>query len=535
MASEAPVQARVSAGPLEARGLTKSFGDFVANDAVAFRVEPGTIHALVGENGAGKSTCVNMLFGMLAPDQGEVLLDGVARRWRSAQDASAAGIGMVHQHFMLAPSLSGLDNVILGAEPVARRFAFGAAPIDRRGALERLTHLAREQGFDLDLRTPAGQLPVGAQQRLEILKLLYRDARILILDEPTAVLTPGEAAELYQALLRLTAQGRSVLLISHKLSDVLQYADHVTVLRRGRVVASQPKAGLTESDLAVMMVGRPLKAVPKATPRTPAVGEAPLLEVKDLTLWRPGQSRRQKPLLANISLTVDAGEIVAIAGVEGNGQSELMALLASPVAAFSGRSGRAEGALTVLGRDGRLLTTAALRNQGVGMVPEDRHRQALCLELDLAQNFLLGQQRRRAFGRFGLLSWSRVRQGWAKAAAALDVRPCAPETRANDLSGGNQQKLVMARELWSQPRLLFCSQPTRGVDIGAMELIHDKLRAARAAGAGVLLVSSDLDEILAIADRILVMSGGAVRLSVDRAAASHELIGRAMGGGGDRG
>jgi simple sugar transport system ATP-binding protein len=518
---------------VELRGVTKAFGSLAANRDLSFRVARGALHALVGENGAGKSTCMKLLYGLEKPDAGEILVHGRQRRWRSPRDAAAAGLGMVHQHFMLAEPLSGLDNIILGAEPgpPSRPWLRGPlAPIDRGSARRRLAELARAYRLDVPLDSPAGALPVGVQQRLEILKLLYRDADILILDEPTAVLTPQEVTGLFGNLRRLTAEGKTVLVITHKLGEVRRFADHVTVLRRGQVVGDQPVTpALTEAALAAQMVGRAVTLT--AAPPPPPVLGAPALELERVTL----RHKSDRPRLGGIDLSVAGGEIVAIAGVEGNGQSDLLGVILDP-AAYGRRRGLAmSGRVKLFGASATSLSPRAIRDRGVGVVPEDRHRQGLLLGESLTGNFLLGLQRRPEFRRYGLIRAHNLLATFKRAIAAFDIRPPAPAALARSLSGGNQQKLIIARELERAPRLLICAQPTRGVDVGSIELIHGRILAARAAGMAVLLVSSELDEITALADRIAVIEGGRIAATFGRGEADQETFGRFMGGGGSHG
>lgn len=524
---------------VELRDLAKSFGSVAACRGVDLKVRLGRIHALIGENGAGKSTAMKMLYGLVAPDGGEILVHGQSQRWRGPRDASRAGIGMVHQHFMLAGRCSGLDNIILGAEPSGPTMALlprWLRPLDRVAARARLEAIATENHFAVDLDAPVDTLPVGVQQRLEILKLLYRDARILILDEPTAVLTPPEVLQLFATLRRLKDRGCAIILITHKLKEVLSLADDITVMRRGEVVGSADPKVATEADLATLMVGRPLVPLRmgegSASPRSG--GASPVLELDHVTLGNGGE----KPRLCDLTLTVRPGEIVGLAGVEGHGQSELIKLLTSPRSywsqgLFAQRRAvlRASGQLRILGQDARSLSTADVRDLGVGLVPEDRHRDGLVLDFNLRSNYLLGQPRAAGLSRWGIVRDRALTAGFAAAAQAFDIRPPDPRAFARGLSGGNQQKLIMARELANQPRFLLCAQPTRGVDIGAIELIHQRILATRDAGCGVLLISSELDEIRALSDRILVLFEGRIVAEFARGEATETMLGRAMTGG----
>jgi simple sugar transport system ATP-binding protein len=525
---------------VELRGLSKRFGALQANSDISLKAERGSVHAIVGENGAGKSTAMKMLYGLYAPDQGEILVDGVAwggkRQWRTPRDAIACGIGMVHQHFMLAGPYTALENVVLGAE--APRAGWGwlpksLRPIDYAAARRRLQAMSAQYGLEVDWNMPVEDLPVGVQQRIEILKLLYRDARVLILDEPTAVLTPQETAALFENLRKLKAQGKTILIITHKLKEVMALADDVTVFRAGKVTGQVRTAQTTPAELADLMVGRKVNLHVDAPP-APPLGRA-VLELAGVSL-RPEHVASGAGAglhrLTDVSLSVRAGEIVGIAGIEGNGQSELLQLLQHP----DRFSKRVSGRITVLGQEtlgenGATSACGAVRALSVGIVPEDRHREALLLSRTLRDNFLLGLQRRAPFVRAGRIEGRALDGAVARALEEYDVRPRAPEAVAGRLSGGNQQKLVIARELERKPDLFIAAQPTRGVDVGAIEFIHRKIFRVRGEGAGVLLVSSELDEILTLSDRILVMYAGRIVAEFARGQASEQALGLAMGGG----
>lgn len=509
---------------VELCGIAKSFGPVVANSDISFGVRRGSIHAIIGENGAGKSTAMKMLYGVYRPDAGEIRVAGAPRAWASPSDAIAAGIGMVHQHFMLAGPETALDNILLGAEG-ARVFA----AIPRRKARAELGALSSRYGLSLDLDAPVETLPVGVQQRIEILKLLHRRAEILILDEPTAVLTPQETGELFVNLKRLRDEGKTILIITHKLKEVMAISDEVTVFRAGRVSGTLPTREASVEKLADLMVGRKVVLqveVPERVAPGPGVLLAEGLELDAL----PGGERKR---LSGVSFEVRAGEVVGIAGVEGNGQSELLELLLHP--RDFGRAAR--GSISYFGtpvfgpRVSADWRTPEIFGLGVGVIPEDRHRQALLLERPVWENFLLGLQRFRRFaGRGG---WIRRDEVFASASRALedyDVRPRSLEIHAGGLSGGNQQKLIIAREFERQPRLLIAAQPTRGVDVGAIEAIHRRIIDARTRGAGVLLVSSELDEVLALSDRILVLYNGAIAAEFARGQVTEHEIGLKMGG-----
>ncbi len=506
---------------VELIGLSKSFGDVAANADIHLRVAPGTIHAVIGENGAGKSTAMKMLYGIYRPDGGEIRVEGESVRWASPMDAIARGIGMVHQHFMLADPLNAVDNITVGAEPARAGLGWLPSwfrPVDRAGARARLESLAGEYGLAIDFDRPVEELPVGVQQRIEIIKMLYRDARILILDEPTAVLTPQETHELFAQLRKLRDEGRTVIIITHKLKEVMAVADEVTVFRAGRVVGQVRTAEVSVEKLAELMVGRHVRLTAEA-PLAVAPGE-PVLEVRDL---------RCGTTLRGVDLSVRGSEIVGIAGVEGNGQSELLHAI------FNQSDAEGSGEIRVLGRDvfsggEARLSAAGIRRLGVGWIPADRHREALLLERPVRENFLLGHHRDSDLARWGRLDLGALEGAVGRAIEAFDVRPRDPEARAGGLSGGNQQKVVIARELHHSPRLLVAAQPTRGVDVGAIEFIHGRLLAERAKGAGILLVSSELDEILALSDRILVMYEGRFVAEFARGQAGEQALGLAMGG-----
>jgi ABC-type uncharacterized transport system ATPase subunit len=500
---------------VELRGLTKQFGSVLANAGVNLRVESGTIHGVIGENGAGKSTAMKMLYGIFPPDAGEILVHGRKCAWTSPADAIAAGIGMVHQHFMLAGPYSALDNILLGDEPVR----WGV--IDRKGARMRLEALSRQYGLPVDLNQPVEQLPVGVQQRVEILKLLYRDAKILILDEPTAVLTPQETNILFQHLKKLRDEGKTIILITHKLKEVMSVTDRVTVLRAGKVTGELPTVQTSPQELANLMVGRKVVLsieVPPARPR-----DETALEVAGLSLGGVAGGRHK---LSDVNFSVKRGEIVGIAGVEGNGQSELLQAILHPHEPRCRTSGR----VSILGEDVTSWPAAKIRDLGVAVIPEDRQREGLLLARPVSENFLLGLQRSPAFSRAGFLLTTKLQAAAAPAIQEYDVRPRELTIPAGKLSGGNQQKLIVAREFQRRPRLLIAAQPTRGVDVGAIEFIHTRIVHARDDGAGVLLVSFELDEILTLSDRILVMYEGRIVAEFRRGEVSERELGLKMAG-----
>jgi ABC-type uncharacterized transport system ATPase subunit len=500
---------------IELRGLSKRFGTCVANDGVNLRVERGSIHGIVGENGAGKSTAMKMLYGVFRPDAGEILVNGKECVWSSPADAIAAGIGMVHQHFMLAGPHTALDNILLGSEP--RGFGL----INRKQARQRLDELSKEYGLHVDWDQPVENLAVGIQQRIEILKLLYRNANTLILDEPTGVLTPGETNSLFQNLRRLRDQGKTVLFITHKLNEVMAFTDHVTVFRDGKVTGARQTSETNPQELANLMVGR--KVLLKVDVPNARAGRELAIEVKNLALSGVRGSRNR---LSNVTLSVSRGEIVGIAGVEGNGQTELIQAMLHP----RDSDCRSAGVVSFLGRDVTNWTARNIRQLGIAVIPEDRQNEGLLLARPLAENFVLGLHRDREFSRAGILNSQNITKSASGGLQQYDVRPAELAMPAGKLSGGNQQKLIIAREFHRNPKVLIAAQPTRGVDVGAIEFIHKRIVRARDEGAGVLLVSADLEEILTLSDRILVMFEGKIageflRGNVDKIALGLKMAG----------
>ena len=490
--------------------MTKRFGALVANDNVDFDVRRGEVHALLGENGAGKSTLMNVLYGLHQPDEGEIRLRGEPVHIGSPREAIGMRIGMVHQHFMLIPVMTVAENVVLASEP--RKGAL----LDVDAAERRVRDLSERFGLVVDPRARVEDIGVGQQQRVEILRVLHRGADVLILDEPTAVLTAQEAAELFKVLRTLTAEGVSVIFISHKLREVLEIADRVTVLRRGVKVGTVETEGATEASLAKLMVGRDVLFRVEKEAAKP--GE-PLLEVADLEV----EDDRGLPALRGLSLQVHGGEIVGVAGVDGNGQSEL-------VEAITGLRVPLAGQIRVAGRDILGSGVRGALSAGIGHIAEDRHRRGLVLDFSLAENLALREYRRPPISRFGLLSPKRMVQRARPLLQQYDVRGGQPDTTAGALSGGNQQKVVIARELAEEPQVTVAAQPTRGLDVGAIEFVHKRLLEQRNAGRGVLLVSLELEEIRSLADRVLVIYEGRIvaELAPD---ATDEEIGVAMLGG----
>ena len=497
---------------LEMRHITKRWPGVVANDNVSLTVRRGQIHALVGENGAGKSTLMNILYGLLKPDAGEIYIGGERADIHGPRDAIALGIGMVHQHFMLIPPLTVGENIVLGREPVTRGNVY-----DRIAANQAIRDLCSHYGLTIDPNARTGDLPVGLQQRVEILKVLYRGADILILDEPTGVLTPQETADLFKVLRGLVRQGKTIIFISHKLREVLEISDTVTVLRRGRVVGEVATRETDEERIARMMVGREvLLRVEKTAARPGPIA----LRVENLTVT----SERDTPAVRGVSLELHAGEILGIAGVEGNGQSELIDALAGTRAVTGGHVYLGE-------RDITGLSARKVREAGIDHIPEDRRGSGLVLNYSIADNLILGRQRTSLFSRNGIVLRLKAIVEWAKTLITnFDIRTPSAETMVRTLSGGNQQKVIVARELASKPAVLLASQPTRGVDIGAIEFIHRQLVAQRDAGMAILLVSAELDEIRSLSDRIAVMYEGQI-VSIEPAGTSEERLGLLMTGG----
>ncbi|MBI3548839.1 MAG: ABC transporter ATP-binding protein [Elusimicrobia bacterium] len=501
-------------------GIVKEFARCRANDGAGLSVAKGEVHALVGENGAGKSTLMKILYGLYTPDGGDIRVGGAPVRFAGPEDAIAAGVGMVHQHFMLVPTLTVAENVVLAREPSS----LGGLVFDKARAEAEVEALSKKFGLALDPKALVGDLSVGEQQRLEILKVLYRGAEILILDEPTAVLTPQETKAFFQILSGLRAQGKTVILITHKLQEVLAISHTVTVMRLGKTVGSVATAKTSEAELAQMMVGRPVLFQVERTLKDPAViAKSPaVLELRGVTV----RSSRGHDALKDVSFTVRAGEIFGVAGVEGNGQTELIELL-------TGLRTPGAGTMTLVGKevDFAAASAADMFRRGVAHVPEDRHRRGLVLDYAVSENVVLGRHREPEFASTWTIDFSSVRAFAERMIKDYDIRPADPSAHAKALSGGNQQKVVVAREMSRGPKLLVASQPTRGVDVGAIELIHKKIIAARDAGAAVVLVSAELSEILSLSDTIGVLYRGAFSgiLSVQRA--TEETIGVLMAGG----
>ena len=498
---------------VEMRHITKTWPGVVANADVSLSVRRGAIHALVGENGAGKTTLMNILYGLLRPDSGEIAINGKKAEIHGPRDAIALGIGMVHQHFMLIPVMTVGENIVLGREPVTGGDFYDTATVNQA-----IRDLSARYGLQIDPNARTGDLPVGLQQRVEILKVLYRGADILIMDEPTGVLTPQESHELFRVLRGLVQQGKTIIFITHKLREVLEISDTVTVLRRGKVVGEMRTKDTTEEDIARMMVGR---EVLLRVDKQPAKPGPVVLRVEHLAV----KSEQELPAVRDVSFELRSGEILGIAGVEGNGQSELIEALAGMRPPTSGR-------IYLHDRDVTDLGARAIRDASMAHIPEDRRGSGLILNYSIADNTILGRQRTPAFARRGFVLRLSAIVDWARRLIQeFDVRTPSEETLVRSLSGGNQQKVIVARELASQPAVLLASQPTRGVDIGAIEFIHRRLIAQRDAGAAILLVSAELEEIRSLSDRIAVIYEGRI-VSIEPADTPEDRLGLLMTGGG---
>ena len=498
---------------LEMRDIRKEFPGVVANDEVSFEVRRGEVHALLGENGAGKSTLMNILYGLYRPDGGEIRLNGKPVSFSSARDAIQAGIGMVHQHFMLIPVMTVAENIVLGIEP------HSGLLLDESGAEQRVRELSERFGLAVDPTALISDITVGQEQRVEILKALYRGADLLILDEPTAVLTPQEAGELFEIVRSLQADGKSIIFISHKLNEVLEIADRITVLRRGRTIETVPAQGATEESLARAMVGRDVLL---RVEKKPAEAGDVLLAVQDLHV----SDDRGIEKVRGISFDVRAGEIVGIAGVDGNGQTEL-------IDAICGLQKIESGTVTIGGRKLTHASARAALDAGIGHIPEDRQRRGLVLEFSIAENIALHDYAKPPDAKWGWLFPARMVQRARTLIREFDVRGGGPYTRAGGLSGGNQQKVVAAREIDRDPSALIAAQPTRGLDVGAIEYLHRRLVAERDEGRAILLVSLELEEIMSLSDRILVIYEGEI-VGDHTGDVSEEQIGLEMLGGKER-
>jgi simple sugar transport system ATP-binding protein len=501
---------------VELSGITKRYPGVVANDSVDLRVAEGEIHAVVGENGAGKSTLMKILYGMQSPDEGRMLVQGAEVQFSSPAEAIAHGIGMVHQHFMLADNLTVLENVVLGAEPQKRGF------IDREAARRDLDQLGASYGLDIHPDDLVETLEVGERQRVEIIKVLYRGARILILDEPTAVLVPQEVEELFRNLRELKARGHTILFIDHKLEEVLAIADTVTVLRQGRTVATVDPSQVTAPELAELMVGSELPT-PSTEPR--AAEDHTTLRLHNVSMV----DEAGRTVLDGVDFEVRRGEILGVAGVEGNGQGELIEAI------LGLRDVQQGGRITLDGEDLTTWPVRRRREAGIGYIPEDRQRRGLLLDAPLWENVMLGHQTTAPFARGPLLDRLGAREAATRIVDDFDVRTPGIDTSARALSGGNQQKLVVGREMAAAPRLLVAAHPTRGIDVGAQAAVWEDLRTARRDGLAVLLVSADLEELIGLADRLVVMLRGRVVAELDPATTTPRDLGGYMTGAGGPG
>ena len=503
-------------------GIGKSFPGVRANYDIDLRVRAGTIHAIVGENGAGKSTLMKTLYGMHQPDEGTIPVNGAEMHFKSPTDAIAAGIGMVHQHFMLADNLSVVENIILGAEPVGGRgvIKFGEAK-------RRISELMASLGVDFDLDAPVSALGIGQRQRVEILKVLYRGARILILDEPTAVLVPQEVDELFVTLRRLVDDGATVIFISHKLDEVLAVSNDITVIRQGTTVATTTPHEVDRRQLAELMVGSEL---PDPSGRTTTIGDEVLLEVDSVDV--AGAVKGAKLALEAVSLIVHSGEVVGIAGVEGNGQAELCeAILGlTPIVAAAPGDTAPHGRVVLAGEDVTTAPTSERLGKGISYIPFDRHREGLLLDSPLWENTFIGREDEPGMSKGPFLLRSKMEADSRAVIERFGVRTPSEQVPAFALSGGNQQKLIVGREMASKPKVLLAAHPTRGVDVGAQAAIWDELRNARDAGLGVVLISADLEELIGLSDRILVMFDGRITASLDPDTVTPEQLGLYMTG-----
>jgi len=496
---------------LEMRNIVKQFGEFKANDQINLQVKRGQIHALLGENGAGKSTLMNQLSGLLQPTSGDILINGEKVVVDSPSKAATLGIGMVHQHFMLIDAFTVTENIILGAEPV------NGLRLNTKAAANEIKKLSERYGLDVDPNALAGDISVGMQQRVEILKTLYRGANILIFDEPTAVLTPQEIEELMTILKELASEGKSVILITHKLDEIKAVADQVTVIRRGQSIDSFPVAGVSSQELADVMVGRAVSLF--QTQKEPAKPTDTIVAVENLTV----QDSRGVAVVKDLSLALKAGEVLGLAGIDGNGQSEL-------IAAMTGLMPVASGKVTHNGKDLTNKTPRQIIESGVGHIPEDRHRFGMELDMTLAENIALQTYYQKPASQMSVLNYDYINSHARELIEAFDVRTVNELVPARALSGGNQQKAIIARELDRDADFVIAAQPTRGLDVGAIEYIHQQLINQRDAGKAVMLVSFELDEILNVADRIAVISHGEITGIVNANETSKNELGLLMAG-----
>ena len=496
---------------LELRGITKRFPGVLANDHIDLTLNKGEIHALLGENGAGKSTLMNILYGLYAPDEGEIIVGGNKINVESPKDAIEAGIGMVHQHFMLVPVFTVTENVILGDEEMQ----FGAF-LDRKTAASKIKEISEKYHLEVDPSSYVRDLPVGVQQRVEIIKLLYREADILILDEPTAVLTPQEVDELFTIMRSLVDQGKSIIFITHKLREVLEFADRITVIRGGKVVGGTTPQEADKNKLAAMMVGR---AIDLRVEKAPAQPKEVVLDVDNLVVL----DEIDQVAVKNISFEVRAGEILGIAGVQGNGQTEL-------VKAVTGLSHAVDGTIKMIGEDITTANPRKITELGASHIPEDRQKDGLVLNESIADNLVLNTYYREPFAKRVIIQEETVMENAVDIVKKFDVRTPSPVTHVGTLSGGNQQKVIIGREFSRPTKFLVASQPTRGLDVGSIEYIHQRIVEKRDDGCAILLVSTELDEIMELSDRIAVMYRGQIIAVVNAADVTKEQVGLLMAG-----
>ena len=496
---------------IEMREITKKFGDFVANDKINLQLRKGEIHALLGENGAGKSTLMNMLAGLLEPTSGDIVVNGKTVNLDSPSKAASLGIGMVHQHFMLVEAFTVAENIILGSETTKH------GVLDLKKASQDILELSQKYGLAVDPNAKVEDISVGAQQRVEILKTLYRGADILIFDEPTAVLTPAEIEELMTIMKNLANEGKSIILITHKLDEIRAVSDRVTVIRRGKSIETVEIGGATNQDLAEMMVGR---SVSFKTEKGPSEPKEVVLSIENLVV----NENRGVPAVKNLSLELRAGEIVGIAGIDGNGQSEL-------IQAITGLRKVKSGSIKIKGKDVVGLHPRQITEMSVGHVPEDRHRDGLVLDMMISENIALQTYYKEPLSKNGILNYPNITSYAKKLMEEFDVRAASEVVPAKALSGGNQQKAIIAREIDRDPDLLIVSQPTRGLDVGAIEYIHKRLIQERDNGKAVLVVSFELDEILNVSDRIAVIHDGKIQGIVTPETTNKQELGILMAGG----
>lgn len=497
---------------LELKGITKRFPGVLANDQVDLKVSSGEILGLLGENGAGKTTLMNILYGLYGADEGEILIDGEPQKFSGPGDAIAAGIGMVHQHFMLVPVFTVTENVVLGVEPTKGPVGV----LDIKEARREVRDISKQYGLEVDPDAVIEDIPVGIQQRVEIIKVLFRHAEFLIFDEPTAVLTPQEVEEFFGILNGLKDAGKAIIFITHKLKEVLEVSDRIAVLRRGAMVGEAEPKTATENDLATLMVGRPVELVVNKDKAQP--GDT-VLEVRDLVVI----GDRDQVALAGVSFDVRAGEIVGVAGVQGNGQTEL-------VEALTGLRDVATGTVKISGTEVTHATPRQIHGHSVAHVPEDRQRSGLVMPFTITENVVLDAYYDEPYSSGISMDWKAAREHSAELVEQYDVRTPSTEIPASSLSGGNQQKVIVAREFGRDVKLVIASQPTRGIDVGSIEYIHERIVEERDEGAALLIVSTELDEVLALSDRILVMFDGHIVAEYEGGSVTAAEIGLSMAG-----